>query len=222
MKRLYKSRTDRVIAGVCGGVGEYLNIDPVLVRIIWVFLSVLGGSGILAYIIGLIIIPEAPADEMEEETGSRKRGRSTSQTIWGIVLLTIGLVVLINQFEVFRFFSSRFWYISWSVIFPIFLIIIGGLILFRKQGASASSDSAAETGSSESESPGLVRLRNERKVTGVCAGLAYYLNIDPTIVRLLWVIGVFATGGIALLLYIILAIVLPESEATFAQNDNNT
>lgn len=56
-KRLYRSSTNCMIAGVCGGIGEYFNIDPTLVRLAWVIFSVLGGSGILAYIIAAIIIP---------------------------------------------------------------------------------------------------------------------------------------------------------------------
>ena len=49
MKRLYKSRNDRKIAGVCGGIGEYLNIDPTIIRIIWVISAMLGGIGLLTY-----------------------------------------------------------------------------------------------------------------------------------------------------------------------------
>ena len=60
-KKLYKSNTNKVIDGVCGGIGEYFNIDPTLVRLAWVVFCALGGSGVLAYIIAAIIIPEAPA-----------------------------------------------------------------------------------------------------------------------------------------------------------------
>ncbi|MBD3203627.1 PspC domain-containing protein [Candidatus Woesearchaeota archaeon] len=59
-KRLYRSRKNRVIAGVCGGLGEYFDIDPVIIRLIWVFVVLAGGSGVLAYIIAWIIIPENP------------------------------------------------------------------------------------------------------------------------------------------------------------------
>lgn len=59
-KRLYKSRTNRVLFGVCGGIGEYFNLDPVIIRLIMVLLACGAGSGILAYIIAAIIIPEQP------------------------------------------------------------------------------------------------------------------------------------------------------------------
>lgn len=59
-KKLYKSSTDKKIAGVCGGIAEYFNIDSTLVRLGWVLFSLLGGSGILAYIICALVIPNDP------------------------------------------------------------------------------------------------------------------------------------------------------------------
>lgn len=57
MKRLTKSY-DRKLCGVCGGIAEYFNIDPVIVRLIWVLLVLCAGTGVLAYIIAAIIMPE--------------------------------------------------------------------------------------------------------------------------------------------------------------------
>ena len=59
-KKLYKSNTDKKIAGVCGGIAEYFNIDSTLVRLGWVLFCALGGSGLLAYIIASIVIPVDP------------------------------------------------------------------------------------------------------------------------------------------------------------------
>lgn len=56
-KRLYKSNTNKTFAGVCGGIGEYFNIDPTLIRLIWVIFGLAGGSGLLAYIIAALVIP---------------------------------------------------------------------------------------------------------------------------------------------------------------------
>jgi phage shock protein C len=58
MKELKKSCTNRVICGVCGGLGEYFNVDPTVVRLLWIAFSLMGGSGILAYIIAAVIMPE--------------------------------------------------------------------------------------------------------------------------------------------------------------------
>lgn len=57
-KRLHKSRTDRKVAGVCGGLAEYLNVDSTVVRLIWAVLFLAAGTGFLAYILAAIIIPE--------------------------------------------------------------------------------------------------------------------------------------------------------------------
>ena len=59
-KMLYKSRNSRMLCGVCGGVAEYFGLDPTLVRLGWVIFCALGGSGILAYLIAAVIIPEQP------------------------------------------------------------------------------------------------------------------------------------------------------------------
>ena len=58
-KKLYKSRTDRKIAGVCGGLAEYLDIDPTIVRLAAVFFA-FWGAGLIAYLVGWIMIPEPP------------------------------------------------------------------------------------------------------------------------------------------------------------------
>lgn len=59
-KRLYKSNRNRMLCGVCGGIAEYFGLDPTLVRLGWILLSVLAGSGLLAYIIAAIVIPRDP------------------------------------------------------------------------------------------------------------------------------------------------------------------
>lgn len=58
MKRLTKSR-DRKLCGVCGGIGEYFNIDPTIVRLVWILLTFCAGGGLIAYIIAAVVMPEA-------------------------------------------------------------------------------------------------------------------------------------------------------------------
>jgi len=59
-KRLYKSTQSKTFAGVCGGIAEYFNCDPTLIRLAWVLFTALGGSGLIAYIVCAIVIPEHP------------------------------------------------------------------------------------------------------------------------------------------------------------------
>lgn len=60
IKRLYRSGKERVLGGVCGGLGEYFNVDPAIIRLLWVLFALAYGTGILFYIIAWIIIPRNP------------------------------------------------------------------------------------------------------------------------------------------------------------------
>lgn len=64
-KRLHRSNENKVVAGVCGGIAEYFDMDPTLIRLAWILFCALGGSGVLAYIIAAIIIPEKTAGNVE-------------------------------------------------------------------------------------------------------------------------------------------------------------
>lgn len=67
-KKLYRSKTDEKIAGVCGGIAEYFNIDPTIVRLIWALVTVCGcGSGVLVYIVCACVIPEKPMNIIDVE-----------------------------------------------------------------------------------------------------------------------------------------------------------
>ncbi|SMP48117.1 PspC domain-containing protein [Anoxynatronum buryatiense] len=77
-KRFYRSRTDKKLAGVCAGIANYFEIDPTLVRLIWIVFTFAGGTGILAYIIAAIIMPEEPFDYFE--TRQQQYQSSNNQT----------------------------------------------------------------------------------------------------------------------------------------------
>ncbi|MFH0961597.1 MAG: PspC domain-containing protein [archaeon] len=58
VKNLYRSKRNRKLAGVCGGLAEYFGVDPTLIRLLWIFFCLAGGAGLLAYIIAWIVMPE--------------------------------------------------------------------------------------------------------------------------------------------------------------------
>lgn len=62
-KRLYRSKTQKSISGLCGGIAEFFNVDPTIVRLITVFLALFGGWILIFYLIGWLIVPEEPAPE---------------------------------------------------------------------------------------------------------------------------------------------------------------
>lgn len=61
-KKLYKSNDNKKLDGVCAGIGEYFDIDPTLVRLAWVFITLFAGAGLIAYIIAAIVIPRKPVE----------------------------------------------------------------------------------------------------------------------------------------------------------------
>lgn len=66
-KRLYRSSTDKKLAGVCGGLAEYFNVDPTLVRVLFVIFSLAGGPGVMLYIVLWLVMPEAPSGAYYEK-----------------------------------------------------------------------------------------------------------------------------------------------------------
>lgn len=131
--RLYRSRSDRILAGVCGGVGEYLDTDPSLVRLGWVLLSVLGGSGVLLYILAWLIIPEAPRSTQQDDEPLQEPAPVKRQTVnpaqrkermrtLGIILMVVGGVLLLDRLV---YISLRQW---WP------LLLIGGGVALLLQG----------------------------------------------------------------------------------------
>jgi len=128
-RRLERSRDDRVIAGVCGGLGEYLGVDAVLIRIAALVLVFAGGAGLLLYGIGWIAMPEAEEGEEGEEGATG--GTSPAVTIGG----TSGAVVLGLVFVVLGafFLVDEIWsdFLAWKYVWPIALIAVGAAVLVR-------------------------------------------------------------------------------------------
>ena len=147
--RLYRSRTDRMIWGVCGGLGEYLDMDSTIIRVLMVLLAFANGIGILAYLILTLIVPleDSKAAEIketlrenveemkqtakglgqelrstfgEQEVEERGKIQRRRRNFLGIILIVIGLLFLGANFDL--------WWFSWGRLWPL-LIVIAGLLL---------------------------------------------------------------------------------------------
>jgi phage shock protein C len=149
--KLYRSRRDRIVAGVCGGIGEYLNVDPVIIRLLFLLLIFQVGSGLLIYLVLVVIIPPAPNDNKEdEEIPSRgEKIREFAQGIgqrvhnfardvrdnksWfsdrrntiGSIFLLIGLSMLFSQM------FPNYWR-WWATLWPALLVFVGIYIILKK------------------------------------------------------------------------------------------
>ncbi|MHB1049886.1 MAG: PspC domain-containing protein [Bacteroidota bacterium] len=228
-QRLYRSRVNKVFAGVCGGLAEYFDVDPVIIRIIFVLMVFFGGSGILLYIAALIIIPQKPytiADFEKPPVDSAPQtlpAGSSARNWFGYFLVIVGVLILMGNlgvFDIFDHFDNVF-----EFIFPVLLILLGmGIIYYRQsQPINSQSSEAAEPSGEESGTQGehdqnhrqsasyrqFRRSYTDKKIAGVCGGMAQYFDIDPSIIRMLYVILCLASFGAGLVLYIVLALVVP-------------
>ena len=146
-KNLYRSKSDSVIAGVCGGLGEYFNTDPIIFRILFVLAILFGGGGVLVYIILWIAVPEEKSTiynsykTSKMETENKKNENFDNETIYnqnekvpgtrrdgegniwgGLILITIGIIFLID-----RFVPN----VDFGDLWPIILIAIGAILIMK-------------------------------------------------------------------------------------------
>ena len=148
--RLYKSRTDRMVTGVSGGIAEHLDVDPTLIRVGWVLISIFtGGLAILAYIVLAFIMPERASKTSSASTGedagdgeSEHAGPSASGPVsggsyanrrgtFGIVVGAV-LIVIGGIFLGFNFGLFDWW--DWGRFWPIILIVLGLLFIAGRIG----------------------------------------------------------------------------------------
>lgn len=136
-RKLYRSEKDQVIAGVCGGLAEYFDIDPVLVRALFVLLALFGGGGFVLYLILWVVIPKAgsaPAGSedtlrqgLEEVRGEARKvvqgGRSSATLGW--ILLLVGAWFLLDNLGWLR--------VNGDLLWPALLIGLGVVLLLRER-----------------------------------------------------------------------------------------
>ncbi len=132
-KRLYRSNTDKVIGGVSGGLANYFGVDPVLIRVAFVLLTLFGGGGVLVYIVMWIAIPAETIDykaafnknpdevaDTDTEAIPVKNNQSNTALIAGVLLIIAGLLFLADRLIPF-YNLIDFW--------PVILIIAGVLVI---------------------------------------------------------------------------------------------
>jgi phage shock protein C len=140
--KIVRSESDRMIAGVCGGIAAYFDIDASIVRLIFIAVILLGGSGILAYLILWFILPnehetnqqteeimKQNVTEIKEATETASKevkeiAKKSGKSIWGAVLIGLGVVFLLQNFG----FAH---YLQLDKTWPVLLIVLGFLIVGR-------------------------------------------------------------------------------------------
>ncbi|MFH0882096.1 MAG: PspC domain-containing protein [bacterium] len=227
-KRLYRSRKDRVVGGVCGGLGGYLTVDPVIVRVVWLATVLLGGTGVLAYLIAWILIPESPEEVVDP--GKKTRNMDGAKVV-GVVLIVVALIWIGGRFGIDHMFI-----LPWGWIAPITLVALGIALLIRPAAHHAAEEGhtektaisdqtetpepeAADTSSEESDKSKeerprqLRRSAKDRVLFGVCGGIAKHMNVDSTLVRLIFALATIFSAGLVIIIYLFLGLVLSEEES---------
>ena len=194
MKKITRSQDERIIAGVCSGFAEYFDIDVTIVRLIWIFITIFGGIGILAYIFSLILIPESDPKEIkqvsEEDTSDEK------MVIWGVIIVAVGILLFFRHKPIFGVMWHTFTANWLNIVFAVALIGFGVYIILNR---NKKDDKLTE----KINSSNLHLSDTDKKIAGVCGGIGETFNIDSTIVRLLWVLGTYISAGLGIILYII-------------------
>ncbi len=125
--RLYRSRTNKMIGGVAGGLAEYFNVDVILMRLLFIVIFLAGGSGVLIYIILWIIMPLEPYSKMESKLNDRENApekKDNNRTfIVGVSLIVIGFLFLFNTLFP-QFHIKELW--------PLVLIVIGAMLIVNE------------------------------------------------------------------------------------------
>jgi phage shock protein C len=137
VKRLYRSKEDRMLGGVCGGLGEYFGIDPTFIRLFFFVMIFGGGAGFWIYILLWIFIPEQDSDPSkdigarmrdmgDEITSAVTRPHPKSGLILGGGLILMGVFWLIEKLNL-----PWLWWWDFDVLWPGLLIIIGVVLIYR-------------------------------------------------------------------------------------------
>jgi len=145
VKRLYRSKTDRILGGVCGGIGEYFNTDPTLVRLLWVVFTLVWGAGLLAYIIAWIIVPEKPVEAPPAAAPITTAPPTAPPTppapppstakislFLGAIIVVLGVISFLFTLEIIPW---NFWWAWWSwrravgLFWPLLFILVGVLLI---------------------------------------------------------------------------------------------
>ena len=126
MKKLYRSRENSMLAGVCGGLGNYLQIDPSIVRIVFVMLAFYNLLGLLTYIVLAVLIPLAPGGYEERVRVYSTDGNNQTVKVIGGGMILLGLLAIVSYLDI-RLFS----WMQLENLWPAVIILLGVLLLVR-------------------------------------------------------------------------------------------
>lgn len=220
-RKLYKSRKDKIIDGVCAGFAEYFGIDVTIIRVLWLASLLAGGLGFWAYVAAMLLVPKNPAHKKLEDT---QKAKHHPGMIGGALLIILGVLLLSDRWDIFQpwHFPHRFmrWggpFWSFGDLFP-YLIVAAGIayLVYALKHKSTEENSEAAAIAVSSEDDHNTRLRrsiSERWLGGVLGGIALHFHVDPVIVRLAFIAAALVTHPVFFaLVYVGLWAAVPEEQ----------
>ncbi|MEI7451901.1 MAG: PspC domain-containing protein [Candidatus Falkowbacteria bacterium] len=121
VKKFYRSRDERIIFGVCGGLSEYFNVDVSIIRVIFILLALTGTIGFWLYLFLTIIAPLKPVAGKEEIISKNKNKQS--RELFGLLLLCLGVVIILQKL-------LNFWF-DWSLFMSVIIVFLGVYLLVK-------------------------------------------------------------------------------------------
>lgn len=210
MSRIYKSEKDKVFDGVCGGIGEYFDIDPVIIRLLWVVLVIFGGTGVVAYVLAMLIIPKSPEDFIPEAKEVKKSDpEKYSNRFWGVIIIIAGFLLLFGLVGPLGGLFAGLAFLMGHVLWPLLIIGLGFYLYFNQSESDKMSSTLKEV---FPEGKKLYKSKSDRRISGVCGGIGRYFDIDSNIIRIFWAVATLGSFGVGVLAYLALAVFLTESD----------
>jgi|GEM_PF-148549 len=248
LNMLYRHPSNRMVAGVCSGIADYIGWDPVLVRVLWVIATVMtNGAGILAYLALALVLPVGTKRNGFVRPGKiEMTEQNLSRASYGMI--AFGIAWLLWNFGVLSFLFRGTAAVLGVVFWPALFIMVG-LLLLNRNGDKNYQDSFSngwtnvrDRANSMRNSEGMPqfdninrgsirsgimdlrqgmpikRSRSNRVAAGVCGGIGQAIGIDANLVRLGVAILSIGTWGMPIVPYAILAILLPSSGSSKQRN----
>ena len=212
---LYRSVTNRSVAGVCGGLGERFHVDVGIIRLVWLFATFLtAGVALIPYAVLALAMPkesqEHAAAKTVPSTDLWQQVRSNPALLYGALLVMVGAVLLLNALGLLPWRLQALWGTFWALALPAVLIGVGVFLVLGVMGRAPDWRQWRDLRGTGYRMP-LRRSCDDRTIAGVCGGVATFFQIDPLVVRIGYVMLTVLTGfAPGVVVYALAAFFIPQ------------
>ena len=198
-RKLQKSGSSKIIAGVCGGISHYLEVNPIFLRILFSLSVFIAGWGLVAYVIAAFLLPQDASRYLSDKFTESKLKYFEIRSSIAILIIFIGIYWFLSDLGIFTYI--RFFGLSFTVLLPFTLAAAGLSFLIKSTKLNRNSV--------EEYNIKFTRSATNKRLTGICGGLSEYLRIDSAALRTVSVFSLLLTGGLSGIVYLIMYISVP-------------